>query len=354
MVAAVKYATISLPQKPRLAPWVTLVALGDNRLQLRGAEFTYTLNHELFIEALEVVRPLLNGEHDVEEIASSGGQIYLPTTITFLLKMLRANGLLQEGNVAPPAPLKSEDLKKHDNLIQFLSHYVSNPIGALALLKGAKVAVLGSPSLRISIENSLYDNGIDLSPDIQTALDKTSNKNGSSLAGLINNLDFLIVCQETADPRYFETINSICLENGVRWIRASVEGTKAYLGPTVIPHQSACYVCYQRRIDSNMPDLETHLAYRKQLASSDTITSSEGLFPALTSIIAGQVVLEVVRSITGFAPPKTIGRFYEFDATSPTIIGHEVLRLPRCPVCISQNPKMEAWDDTIFLSKKVS
>jgi bacteriocin biosynthesis cyclodehydratase domain-containing protein len=353
MLSAVKYATIPLPQKPRLAPWVTFVDLGNDRLQLRGAEFSYTLRHDLFIKTLEFIRPLLNGDHEVEEIASSGGETYLPTTITFLLKMLRANGLLQEGNVPPPAPLKSEDLNRHENFIQFLSHYVSNPVGSLALLKGAKVGVIGSHFLKISIQSSLSSVGVDSAPEIQTALDASSNNNGSSLTDAIKNLDYLIVCEENSDQNLFKKINSICLENDVRWIRVAIEGTMGLLGPTVIPHQSACYVCYERRIDSNISELENHIAYRNQLDCSETFPN-EGLFPPLVSVIAGQVALEVVRLITSFAPPKTIGRFYEFNAISPTVIGHEIFRLPRCPACISQNPKMEAWDNTIFLSKKVS
>lgn len=353
MFSAVKYATISLPQKPRLAPWVTFVDIGNDRLQLRGAEFTYTLRHDLFIQALEHIRPLLDGSHDVEEISSSGGQTYLPTTITFLLKMLRANGLLQEGNVPPPAPLSTEDLNQHENLIQFLSHYVSNPVGSLALLKGAKVAVIGSHFLKNSVQESLSSIGLDPSPEIQTVLETSTNSNGLSLTDAIKKLDYLIVCQETSDPNFLIKINSICLENGVRWIRVAIEGTTALLGPTIIPHQSACFVCYEKRIDSNISDLENHIAYRRHLECSQNF-SSEGIFPALNSVIAGQVALEIARSITGFAPQKTIGRFYVFDATSPTAIGHDVLRLPRCSACISQKPKNEAWDNTIFLSKEVS
>ena len=353
MLPAVKYITISLPKKPRLAPWVTFVDLGNDRLQLRGAEFSYTLTHDLFIQAMKSLRPLLNGDNSVEEIALSGGQTYLPTTITFLLKMLRANGLLQEGNVPPPDPLKFDDLKEYDHLIQFLSHYVSNPVGSLALLKGAKVAVIGSHPLRTFIQDSLSGVGIDPASEIQTALNTSINKNGSSLTASIKKLDYLVACQETPDQKLFEKINSICLENSVRWIRVALEGTTAMVGPTVIPHQSACFTCYQRRTDSNRPDLENQLAYRNQLACSETL-SNAGLFPPFYSVIAGQVALEVVRLITGFAPPKTIGRFYELNATSPTVVGHEVLRLPRCPACISGRPKMEAWDNTIFLSKKVS
>ena len=353
MLSAVKYATVSLPQKPRLAPWISFIDLGNDRLQLRGAEFSYTLMHDLFIQALEFIRPQLNGDHNVDEIASSGGQTFLPTTITFLLKMLHANGLLQEGNVPPPSPLKSEDLKTYDHLIQSLFHYVSNPVGSLALLKKAKVAVMGSQFLTTSINDSLIGVGIDPIEKIQTALTTSSNGNSFGLMDAIKDLDCLIVCQESADPKLFEKINSICLEQRVRWIRVAVEGTTAMVGPTFIPHQSACFICYQRRLDSNRADLDDQLAYREQLAKSE-IVPNEGRFPPLLSVIAGQVALEVVRLITGFAPPQTIGRFYEFSAASLTGIGHEVLRLPRCPACISRRPKKEAWDETIFLSKKVS
>jgi hypothetical protein len=56
------------------------------------------------------------------------------------------------------------------------------------------------------------------------------------------------------------------------------------------------------------------------------------------------VTLEVARIISGFAPPKTIGRLYEFEATTPLVEGHDVLRLPRCPACNLKQPKREPWD----------
>jgi hypothetical protein len=52
----------------------------------------------------------------------------------------------------------------------------------------------------------------------------------------------------------------------------------------------------------------------------------------------------VARIISGFAPPKTIGQLYEFEATTPLVEGHDVLRLPRCPACSLNQPKREPWD----------
>ena len=122
-------------------------------------------------------------------------------------------------------------------------------------------------------------------------------------------------------------------------------GTTALLGPTFIPYQSACYVCYDKRIASNVSDLEDYLTYRKQLEESPA-SSNEGVFLPLWSVLAGQAAMEAARVISAFAPPKTIGRFYEIQVTSPGAVGHDVLRLPRCSACNPSGPKREAWDST--------
>ncbi len=352
MKSALEYATIPLPQKPKLAPWITIVDLGDNRIQLRGAEYVFTLNHPLFIEVFESVRPLLDGNHSLEEITTSGGDVYLPTSISFLLKMLRANSLLQEGNVAPPSPLTANDLEKHESLIQYLSHYVSDPVGALALLKETKLGIIGSSSLSKAIQNSLVEIGIDPVFEIDS-FPASSSKNGNHFPDEIKALDYLIACQETPGAHFFQRINSICLENSIRWMKVTLKGTTGIFGPTVIPHQSACYTCYEGRLASNAEDLESHLAYSNQLENSETIVNEGLLLPLITSI-ASQVALELLRLVTSMAPPKTIGRFYELDPVSPTYLAHDVLRLPRCPACVLGNPPKEAWDNTVFLSHKAS
>ena len=57
-LSVTEYALVSLPHKPRLVAWVTLVDLADDRLQFRGAEFAYTLHHKLFIEVFQAILPM--------------------------------------------------------------------------------------------------------------------------------------------------------------------------------------------------------------------------------------------------------------------------------------------------------
>lgn len=341
--ASVDYITVPLPQKPRLAPWVTLVDLGDNRMQLRGAEFSFTLQHPLFIETFQSVRHLLNGQRTVEEILSARDPKYLPTTITFLLKILRANGILQEGVVSPPPPLTPENLIKNESLIQFFSHFVLNPVCTLALLHQARVALIGSSSITSRVRKGLLSMGFSSLLEIEDLSKKTAfdpSQLHKEVIGQLNEIDFLIACQDTTDHRFFQILNAACLETKTRWMHVSISGTKGIMGPTIIPHQSACYTCYDKRLASNASELQGYLAYQKQTE----LPKSEGFLSPLWSTLAEQVTLEVARIISGFAPPKTIGRLYEFEATTPVAKGHDVLRLPRCPTCNLKNPKREPWD----------
>ena len=341
--ASVDYVAVPLPQKPRLAPWVTLVDLGDDRMQLRGAEFSFTLQHPLFIETFQSVHPLLDGQRTVEEIISARDPKYLPTTITFLLKMLRANGVLQEGVVPPPPALTPEILQKNEGQIQFFSHFVLDPVGTLALLHQARVALIGSDSIKNRIQQGLLGMGFGSLIEIEGLSKKTAfdpSQLHKEVIDRLKGVDFLIACQDTTDYRFFEAVNAACLETRTRWMHVSISGTKGIMGPTIIPRQSACYVCYDKRMASNASELQGYLAYQKQTE----LSKSEGFLSPLWSTLAEQVALEMARIISGFAPPKTIGRLYEFEATTPTADGHDVLRLPRCPACNLREPKREAWD----------
>jgi len=98
---AVTYLETSLPQKPRLAPWVNLVDLGDELLQFRAPDFVFTLRSNFLINIFKTIQQLLDGSHTVDEISSACDSDIQPTTVTFLLKMLCANGLLQAGGANP-------------------------------------------------------------------------------------------------------------------------------------------------------------------------------------------------------------------------------------------------------------
>jgi bacteriocin biosynthesis cyclodehydratase domain-containing protein len=113
------------------------------------------------------------------------------------------------------------------------------------------------------------------------------------------------------------------------------------VGPTIVPWQTACYVCYTRRVASH----RGHAAWDAYRASQvHGRAADEGSLPPLNGVVANQVALETARLLTGFAPPTTFARLYEFDARSPAARGHDVLRVPRCASCGRRVASRDPWD----------
>lgn len=334
----IQYAQTTLPLKPKLAPWISPVDIGDGRLHLRGAELIVPLLHSLFVETFYAIKPLLNGNHSVEEITAVGGEKILPTTIEFLLKMLRANGLLQEGEKTLDTP----NTKEVEDLRQFFSHYTQNPDGMILDLIKTRLGVIGKGRLKDSIINAASNN------QIETIIEfSTDDLINSSLETKFKELDLIIACSENPDYSFFESINNLCLKTGTRWMRVAIEGTSASIGPTVIPYQTACFNCYTKRLLSNSTDPEGFIAYQTHFQKND-VSNNEGVLPVFRDLVAHDSILEITRITTGFSSPTSIGRLTQ---TKPDIISrtnHEIFRLPRCPICKPVTTYQEIWSSDSF------
>jgi len=330
----IQYAQTPLPAKPKLAPWVSAVDIGDDRLHLRGANLVVPLLHPLFIETFYEIKPLLGGDHSVEQIKAIGGEKILPTTIEFLLKMLRANGVLQEGQKDSEI---EECSPETESLRQFFSHYTQNPDGMISALNKMQLGIIGKGQLKDSIIDVASKNQI--KTIVKFSVDEL---NDSDLETKVKETDFIIACSENSDYPFFESINNLCLKTGTRWMRVAIEGTSAFIGPTVIPYQTACFHCYTKRVLSNSTDQEGFKAYQAHFHKSD-VPNNEGILPVFWNLVANEVVLEIVRIITSFVPPSTIGRLIQ---TGPefTRSEHDIFRLPRCPVCRTRTNHQEIWN----------
>jgi bacteriocin biosynthesis cyclodehydratase domain-containing protein len=324
-------AALSLPLLPRLAPWLTLVDLGDGRLQLRASEFAFTVPGGLFGEAARHLCPLLDGTRSVAELTESGSPLYLPGTIFFLLQLFHQRGALQEGTPTPALP--SELRLRHSSAIQLFAHYVADAEHVLARLSASRVVLMGAGSLISKLEAALVSLGVGTVANV-----------GSNVAVAMNDAkaaDLFIAASDTLGSAFFDSVNSACLDHEVRWLRIAFEGRFGIVGPTIVPRQTACFTCYNvRRASHDVGD--EFLAYRAILLRDGD--PHEGAVGPFTDLVAAQASLEAARLLTGFAPPATFGRFYTFEAGTPKVDAHEVLRVPRCPACGRRQSPRDPWD----------
>ncbi len=327
----VEYANTSLPKNPFLAPWLHCIDFGDGRLQFRGSQFSFTLSHPLFVNTFLKIRDLLNGDHQIEEIASSGGEAILPTTIIFVLKILRANGILHEFH---PFFTSFNNLEKRRAV--FLSQVLQDPGHSIEVFSQSRIGLIGDSSLIDEVRESLGSIGINeiFLPSFES-LKKTVET---------EKLDFLIVCKESPSFSFYEKINSKCLDLGIRWMHVTMDGTSALIGPTIVPFQTACYKCFTTRIEFLVPDLEGYVAFKKE---QNQTSRDNGYFSALGKTVGSQVAMEIARIYLGFSPPKTFGRYYQFNINDMESVGHSILRFPRCSACYNKKSPLDIWDSSI-------
>jgi bacteriocin biosynthesis cyclodehydratase domain-containing protein len=335
-LAAVRYAGLPLPVRPRLAPWLVAVELGDARLQLRSAESAHTLTHPLLIDVFRKIETRLDGRHTVAEIASAAGPDVLPTTVIFLLKLLQGKGLLQPGG--EESKLDPDEQERWRRQLAFLAHFVPDAASAHSLLAKARVGVAGPSDLRHAIADAIGSIGV----GNVAVFDEPAQE-----CGQLSGFDLLVACEQSAAFSFFDRVNRACLATGTRWMHVCFLGTSAELGPTIVPNQTACYTCFELRRQANQFDLDGYLAHRARIDERGSRVDEGGVAPFL-SLIAGQVALEAMRLLIGFAPPVTIGRFYEFTAASPVAVAHDVFRVPRCASC-GRRTVGEAWDQSFAL-----
>ena len=248
-------------------------------------------------------------------IAQAGEPDIAGTTAVFLLKMLQANGLLQDGDAAT-----ADGLAPWDRQLRFLAHFVPNAAAVQSALLRARVAVVGEGPLADETGSALRSIGI-------------------ATPGDLGDADFVVACEESSGFAFFDAVNSACLERGTRWLRVAVLGSMAHLGPTIVPYESCCYTCFDLRMQSHEPELDGFAAFRAHGRAED-----EGALAPLRAALAAEAALEAARILTGFAPAATIGRFYELGARTPERVGHDVLKVPRCPSCGRGRPPQEPWD----------
>jgi len=334
------YAGIDVPDQPSLVSWASLVELGDGRVQFRCADFAFTLAHPVFVTALRRITARLDGQHTISEIAASAGSDIAPTTVVFLIKILRANGLIQAGGVG---------VSGHDpRYTEFLSHFGDADVLHRALAH-AQVDVVGAGELADCTRGALKSVGIGQ----LRSFDSITDWGDAVLAGPpppapdtpapdTPGPALLVAVADGPAHGLFDAVNDTCLDAGIRWLRLCAQGTRILLGPTVLPHQSACYTCYELRAEASITEREGYHLYRDEIRRG-VRDGDEGMLTALAQVAAHQTAMEVMRLLTGMSAPATIGKVYELTALSPKAAAEDVLRVPRCRSCGRARVHRDAW-----------
>ncbi|HEX5726108.1 MAG TPA: TOMM precursor leader peptide-binding protein [Longimicrobiaceae bacterium] len=162
--------------------------------------------------------------------------------------------------------------------------------------------------------------------------------------------DVYVVASDPLDPAFLVWFNKVALRHHLPWIPLNTSGFFFRIGPFVLPHETACWVCYERRVESNLVYYDDHIAVRAAIQKrSEPMPPADNLVPGVVELAANLVALEAVRFLASRASllePALFGKTLEYALLSMQGTMHTVLKLPRCPACSARArgfPSIRPW-----------
>lgn len=228
--------------------------------------------------------------------------------------------------------------RDRDALRGYLSLSHDDPGERAARLRDARLVVVSDGRVGGMVADELAEMGAgpvefvadDGVPDRLAGVDAVVGHPESALDDLLPDADFLAYGATAARPELLHRINDLAHEHGVPWVPGRVLGTDGFVGPTVVPGESACYRCFHRRLLANGEDVAGTLAYERAVESSGP--AAHDLPTAFSRIVAGYVSTEVVRHVAS-GLGNLVGRLAYHDFLSMSLETNDVLKLPRCETC---------------------
>jgi molybdopterin/thiamine biosynthesis adenylyltransferase len=127
--------------------------------------------------------------------------------------------------------------------------------------------------------------------------------------------DILLSAADRPKAEIMGWVNDAIVRHNIPMITGGLD-TQRCLYYSVIPGVSGCIECWRRQVGRDDPASDRMLSRRRD----DNIAGDKGAFVPMVVLVTGFVISEMVRIVTGIAPPMsagklTHGRFVDYDMT---------------------------------------
>lgn len=159
---------------------------------------------------------------------------------------------------------------------------------------------------------------------------------------------YLVWASDVVRPDHLRVLNRLALHLGFTWTHSCADGPFLLVGPTFVPHRTACYECLDMRVLMNLREAGSYQRYKEALAQGRVSGRTAPLDATLASMLAAHTAFEALNVLTtgaGFS----LGRMLAIYLPTMEFGFNEVLRVPTCTSCA---PAPESHDHELYFDIK--
>nr|WP_237743512.1 TOMM precursor leader peptide-binding protein [Pleurocapsa sp. PCC 7319] len=250
----------------------------------------------------ELLIPLLDGCHTVDEIADLLQEKASAAEVYYALMLMEKKGYIAESDDTLPS-----------NLTIFCEHLNVAPILAYRRLQATKVGIktLGSHLPESEIKTILE------SMQIQVAE-----------VGDIADIEIVLTDDYLQDD--LKTFNEEALRLGRPWMLVKPSGTIVWIGPIFIPRQTGCWQCLAQRLGNNRL-VEKYLEKRGDISSP--FPPPLGFTSSSWQTALGMAATEIFKWIVLGENELLAGSLITHDVLTLKTQNHTLVKRPQCLSC---------------------
>jgi molybdopterin-synthase adenylyltransferase len=219
----------------------------------------------------------------------------------------------------------TERLNRHSLVILGVNCISRQLAASLAASEVENVHVLDHPRLR---NLRLFDDAGKLKSDQWPASLKGPQDWTDSLAH--QSFDCLIATSDFSGQEAMREWNTLCVQQNRHFLPVVLQDLIGYVGPLVVPGETACFDCLRIRRNSQMHD-EKPRRFTEGVAFAGQ--GAIGFHPSMASIVGNIAAFELIKFYSETLPFLKVGTLIEVNLLATEVKSRKVLKIPRCPTC---------------------
>ncbi|WP_461610905.1 putative thiazole-containing bacteriocin maturation protein [Cytobacillus kochii] len=271
---------------------------------------------------IEKLIPMFNGNHTLEELTAGLTTPYR-NRVYEIGEALLTKGYVRDTSQDQSHQLPASVLEKYASQIEFIESFVDSGAYRFQTYRQAKVLVMGSGSLFVSLTSALLESGLPTFHMMMTEAVPTDHEvineivnhakkddptvkvkeipYGKNWREVVQSFDWILYVSQNGDIDEVKEINQVCKEEKKAFLPALYLKQVGMAGPVVDSETEGCWESAWRRM---------HEAILEQERKQQPYSSTAG------ALLANIIVFEFFKQVTGAIDKKENNQFYLLNLES--------------------------------------